>query len=228
MTRTAMNPAARKDEFLKAAGELFNEKGFEATSVEDIVQRVGVAKGLFYYYFESKDTLLETQIDAFLSASRESIVEVSNRDALSAMEKIEALFEASGAIRAHSKSLIAYFHKPQNRYLHLDLERRMLEEIVPAMEGIIRQGVREGIFHTDHPKETAIAYMAAASALGHRSMDDATDESIVEFVVTFQDITERLFGAKPGTFDMYKRYLKEKFMDISHAAPSEMTRGGRR
>ena len=48
---------SRRLDFVLAAQSLFEEKGFENTSVDDIAARVGVAKGLFYYYFGSKEEL---------------------------------------------------------------------------------------------------------------------------------------------------------------------------
>lgn len=56
--RVSKDPAVRRREILAAASKLFASKGYEATSVEDIVSQVKVAKGLFYYYFPKKESLL--------------------------------------------------------------------------------------------------------------------------------------------------------------------------
>lgn len=47
-----------KTELIQASISLFVEKGFSATSIQDIVDRVGVTKGSFYYHFKSKEALL--------------------------------------------------------------------------------------------------------------------------------------------------------------------------
>ena len=52
----------RKREILLAARELFVNKGYEQTSVNDILRVVDIAKGTFYYYFASKEEVLETII----------------------------------------------------------------------------------------------------------------------------------------------------------------------
>ena len=49
----------RKNEILDMAQKLFFEMGYEQTSVSNIIDAVGVAKGTFYYYFKSKEELLE-------------------------------------------------------------------------------------------------------------------------------------------------------------------------
>ena len=49
-----------KSRIIDAAWGLFSEKGFEATTLNDIIEAAGVAKGTFYYYFRGKDSLLTT------------------------------------------------------------------------------------------------------------------------------------------------------------------------
>ncbi|HIZ20258.1 MAG TPA: TetR/AcrR family transcriptional regulator [Firmicutes bacterium] len=55
--RVSKRPEERREEFLDAAQALFYEQGVEATSIQQIVKRVGVAQGLYYYYFHSKKKL---------------------------------------------------------------------------------------------------------------------------------------------------------------------------
>jgi hypothetical protein len=148
-----------------------------------------------------------------LEETRQAVEEVAGKKGLTAIEKIDSLFDVSAEIRRKSGTMVAYFHRPQNRYLHMDLERKMLEHIVPVLEDIIRQGVSEGVFDTRYPKETAIAYLAAASALAHRYMDLVKGEDLPEYVAMFQYITERLFGSKPGVLDLYHKRLTEKIRD---------------
>ena len=65
----------RKNEILDAAGILFSEKGYDNTSVTDIMNAVGIAKGTLYHHFKSKedimDALIKRQTDAiFLGAKK--------------------------------------------------------------------------------------------------------------------------------------------------------------
>jgi AcrR family transcriptional regulator len=48
----------KKEKILEAALELFREQGFEGTTMRDVAQRAGVATGLAYYYFESKEAIV--------------------------------------------------------------------------------------------------------------------------------------------------------------------------
>ena len=67
---------ARKDEVLDAALELFTEKGFAATRVDDIAQKAGISKGTIYLYFDSKEALMEGLIERALSPIALKAIEV--------------------------------------------------------------------------------------------------------------------------------------------------------
>ena len=60
--RNAKDGEERKKELLETARRLFITKGYEKTSVNDIIQEVGIKKGTFYYYFTSKEEMLEEMI----------------------------------------------------------------------------------------------------------------------------------------------------------------------
>jgi len=62
MTRTSKPAAQRRDEILDVAQNLFITKGVQATSVEDILKEVGIAKGTLYYHFSSKEEILRSLI----------------------------------------------------------------------------------------------------------------------------------------------------------------------
>lgn len=55
-----MRKQVKREEIIQAAKKLIIEKGYRKTSVEDITNEVGIAKGSFYTYFKSKDFLMET------------------------------------------------------------------------------------------------------------------------------------------------------------------------
>ena len=57
--KTVKESEIRRQEILVAARELFIKKGYEQTSVNDILKIVDIAKGTFYYYFASKSEVLD-------------------------------------------------------------------------------------------------------------------------------------------------------------------------
>jgi AcrR family transcriptional regulator len=66
--RVTKVPEERKQELIDTAERLFLEKGYEQTTVADIVREIEVAQGTFYYYFSSKEEILEAIIEKDITA----------------------------------------------------------------------------------------------------------------------------------------------------------------
>ncbi len=203
MPRHVRTSPDRASEIVEAARELFNEKGFENTSVDDIVNRVGVAKGLFYYYFRSKEEVINILFDRLIDEVSASIAAVMEKKGLTAMERFFEVFETNRDIACRSSMLVAYFKKERNQSFHLTMERRAHGLLIEAMEGIIRQGNEEGIFHVDRPRETAIALNAMYLGLKRDLPSEPTNEQLINMFQSLKDLSERLLGMDPGTLEIY-------------------------
>jgi AcrR family transcriptional regulator len=210
--RTTKPASDRRIEFINAAEALFNEKGFENTSVDDIVQRVGVAKGLFYYYFKSREELLAAIVDRILDEVEQVVVEATKREGLTAMERLQEMSHSSDIVRLRCGKLMKFFHEERNQALHLQLEMRTMKFLVPAMEAIIRQGVEEGVFNTPYPRETAVALFGIKGVIAHANSgtDYCEDQERSIRIIAF--LSERLLGAGEGTFLEFLREFKQRSM----------------
>jgi len=209
MTRE-MKSNDRRNEFIQAAEELFNEKGYENTSVDDIVGKVGVAKGLFYYYFDTKDNLLEELVVRFVDETRKNVQEIMATEGLSALEKLARIGEANEGIKKRSIKIVAYFHEDRNKALHFAMEERSLEFMVPVMEAIVRQGIEEGVFDTPYPRETAVTLLCTFRVLSHDRMFNLEPATKMERPEVLEFMMRRLLGASQLHFKECKGKASEK------------------
>jgi AcrR family transcriptional regulator len=79
---------------LAASVEVFNARGFDGTSMEDLSQRLGIGKSAIYHHVESKDALLGLALDYALDGLEQAADEVRGLDA-SAMQRLETLLRRS-------------------------------------------------------------------------------------------------------------------------------------
>ena len=82
----------RRNEIIETAGKLFEKKGYEQTQVQDIVNEIGVAKGLFYYYFKSKDEVMEELADRYADAIIDAVNKLIDKD-IATFDKINRIFQ---------------------------------------------------------------------------------------------------------------------------------------
>jgi len=81
----------RRTEILNAAGELFKNQGYVNTTVEAVIRQVGIAKGTFYYYFKSKEDILDALVDETVSQVCADYKKIADDPELSAMDKMREM-----------------------------------------------------------------------------------------------------------------------------------------
>jgi AcrR family transcriptional regulator len=210
MSRPSKNPEERRAEFITAAEEIFLEKGFENTSVDDIAARVGVAKGLFYYYFSSKEELLAALAERYLDEIQSSINKAMDEEGLTALQMLQKLSPSEVVISDRSKEIMKLFHNERNQAFHLAMEARAQKFMVPALERVVAKGCEEGIFHTDYQHETAVALVAMFNALKRSAKMENDPRQWNRFSAVSREIMERVLDAEPGTFSEFLTDLPPK------------------
>ena len=207
MGRTSKTPQDRRNDFIQAARGLFNEKGFENTSVDDIAAKIGVAKGLFYYYFDSKEDILGILYEMLQDEIESAVTAAMEKKGLNAMERLSELMAAKRDVACRSSMLMSYFRQERNQALQLKMEKRALAFMTGAMEEIIRQGIREGIFDVDHPRETAVALLSMAYGLTSSLPETRTRDELDEHYRVMRTLSERMLGMRPGTLVLNDQLL---------------------
>lgn len=151
------SPEQRRAELIRAAKQVFVEKGMEATVVSDIVKAAGVAQGTFYLYFKTKTDILAAVAEHMaeeVSGMLESLMQKKQKNAVQSLASLgNALVNLLND--PASAALTDIFHKPENRAIHDLLAGRLIPRMLPLMEGIIRQGMAEGVFTVKNPKVAA-------------------------------------------------------------------------
>ncbi|MGV2966519.1 TetR/AcrR family transcriptional regulator [Paenibacillus sp. AGC30] len=151
MARVSKNPQERKNEILTVAMELFNSKGYENTSVSEIVRKVGVSQGTFYNYFQSKEDVLHAACERTLASRLEAINQlVENRD-LNAREKLIRIF-MDATPNEEDQDVFEYLHKESNSTLHQKWIVIEINALIPYIKKIVQQGAEEGEFLVQQPE----------------------------------------------------------------------------
>ena len=140
--RVVKKPEERKAEMVAAAAKLFAEQGFVRTSVAEIVSAVDVAKGLFYYYFTTKDDMVRAVVEGYCSYLGTLADTIADSEG-SAMEKLDRLLSHEAWNQCFTTPLVADLCLPQHAALYADMCDRVYAHMGPALERMTRQSLRE-------------------------------------------------------------------------------------
>ncbi len=107
--RSEQDKQARQDAILKAALDVFIEKGFAAARLEDVAGRAGVAKGTVYLYFDSKEALFEALVRQTVTGPIGELEERFRVSPMSAPEALKMLFGffSHGVMASERKKIIS-------------------------------------------------------------------------------------------------------------------------
>mgnify|MGYP000845086624 FL=1 len=163
MVRVSKPAAQRKGEILDAAQTLFVTKGYQATTIEDILKAVGIAKGTLYHHFSGKEEVLRGLVRRTVDQAVERARAIAASD-LSALEKLGAVV-ASAQVEGQSAELVEEFHAQDNSEFHLLSIVEMVKGLTPVLVDVVSEGVEEGVFATDDPLGTVEVLLTAGGFL---------------------------------------------------------------
>lgn len=224
----------RRQLLIDTAEKLFYAKGYEQTSVQDILDELHFSKGGFYHHFESKFALLEAictqRAQQCCEAARTAVEQCEG----SAPDKINALFKTSGIWQSDSMDFISLLirvaYREDGALMREKMKQRQLELILPILERVIHEGVREGVFFV--PRGGGMAAMIfrlgaqlsdeIAFILHGAKQEQEALGAIAEKLNLYRYAIERLLGAPYGSIILLD------MSDLAAVCRNILYNGGRR
>lgn len=141
----------RRNEIIETAGKLFEEKGYEQTQVQDIVNEIGVAKGLFYYYFKSKDEVMEELADRYADAIIDAVNKLIDKD-ITTFDKINRIFQIFIDSAEKKFGIFMGILNVKNGITHERIFFNVGKKMVPLVTELILSGNDNGECNCSDPK----------------------------------------------------------------------------
>ncbi|MCJ7626986.1 MAG: TetR/AcrR family transcriptional regulator [Longimicrobiales bacterium] len=182
----------KQEAILKAAGEEFAEKGFEAASINRIIKKSGMSKGSVYYYFEDKADLFTTTLERSLQRLVDEIGWLS-LEVLGPDEFWDALLELTHRSVDWARRddwwvrLGKAYHRLRQESGAGASMGRLFEFGRSRWKAIIDRGQVLGVIRTDLPQDLLVEIVMGADEGGDRWMMEHWDESSGEVLKRIVD-----------------------------------------
>jgi AcrR family transcriptional regulator len=214
MPRTVKAPDERRSELIAAAQQLFYTKGYERTSVSDIVKAVGVAQGTFYYYFDSKQAILEAVVAELIAQTQAILQEIVADETLAAIPKWIQAFQVVNNWKIERKdemiALLRLLHRDENVLLQYKMRMQATQVLSSELAKIAAQGVEEGVFETESIQDSVEIALAIMQSFGDTiyntllNPDRYDDPAALAWrkLASVQTAMERVLNAPPGSLPL--------------------------
>ena len=204
----------RKEAFLDVAQRLIQTKGYDAMSIQDVLDELEASRGAFYHYFGSKHELLEGVVDRFADVAMESVAPILTDPDLSAVQKLERVFAGIARLKAEQKDLVLAimdaWMSDGNALVREKLRHITTSRLGPMLSTVMRQGVDDGLFKTDSPDETALVLLTliqgfqvlAGEIFVARQKGSMTFEAVRRTFAAYTEAFERILGITKGSITL--------------------------
>ena len=157
---------AKRDAVLHVAAQMFNERGFHATSLDDIAAHLNVTKPTLYYYVKNKDAILLACVKKGLDMTLEGI-DASRAAGGNAIDQLRACMRTYAEVvtQPFGMCLIRVGDEEVPEPSRTEL-RRLKSEIDHAFRRLVEQGVQEGVLAPCDPKMAAFVIAGGLSWIG--------------------------------------------------------------
>jgi AcrR family transcriptional regulator len=195
------------EKIIDVSAKLFMKKGYEQTTMQDIVDGLGMSKGAIFHHFKSKDDVLDAVVERMIRQMENAARAIANNTALTAHQKMQQIILAASISESPQGEFIEELHRPNNATLHQRSISGTIDMLAPIMADVIAQGAEEGIYHAAYPLETIEFILAGSQLVFDEGFFQRTPEELQSRMTAFIRNIELLLGASEGSF----AFLMEKF-----------------
>lgn len=196
MSRVTKDPQIRMAEIINTAEELFNTYGYQETQVSDIVKAIGVAQGTFYYYFKSKEEVVEAIVRRKMDLILAEIADIAAANDIDAPQKISGVVHATiDGVQGRGVLLFEYLSSNQNLHILDKVGRQARELFVPPLKKVIIEGMEQKYFHVNYPEETVEFILSIIRVV----VDSLYKKEPAERQTVRLEIAQKLIEAALGT-----------------------------
>ena len=155
MARVTKDPDERREELMDNAESLFYHKGFEKTSVSEIVKKTQVAQGTFYYYFKTKEDILTAVVARMVGRMVGGVLAEFEKTPLNAIQKLKVVIQTMLTYDQQETLFVNELYRMKYWSLLDAMWREYKAEFTPLLLKVCQQGVQEGTMHMAYPEQTA-------------------------------------------------------------------------
>lgn len=190
-------PEETHKRILDVSTKLFFEKGYEQTSLQDIIDGLGgMTKGAIYHHFASKEDILIAVVNRMCDDNSVEMARIRDDASLTGKQKLEKMFSKSLTNPRQKDMFTVTPNLMENPKLLVYYLKNVVDLVVPDyIVPVIKQGVEDGSIKTDYPEELADAIMFLTDVWVNPVIFKMSDKQLINRIMLITDML-RTFGVE--------------------------------
>ena len=189
--------ANKKDFILDTAQKLFMEQGFDQTSISQILEATQIARGTLYYYFSSKEEIMDAIIERTIERAFTASQAFADNRGLTIIERLVGSMAALNLNHQEGEEVLLHLNQPQKT------NQILLERAPQILLPIIQDGITAGDMRTDYPYESLEMILTYSLQAFGSSFQALPLEKQQKKLQAFLYLLETLFHSRQGYFNPF-------------------------
>ncbi len=199
-----MSNNVKYNQILDALQELLVDKNIQSVSVSEIAQTAGMGKGSIYYYFPSKEAILEALVERNYEKPIETAKNLSTQTQVSSFTRMAMIFQAcrnSSSEFIRKDAVSTAVGSAESALIHQKFLNHLITELKPVLTEIIRQGIQEGQIHFQYPAALADIVLIVLSVKLDNTLIPSSSEEMEETIRGLISLLEKGTGNPAGSLN---------------------------
>ncbi|MGN1420420.1 MAG: TetR/AcrR family transcriptional regulator [Eubacterium sp.] len=197
------------NKILDALQGLLESKEICSISVSEIAQKAGIGKGSVYYYFSSKEDILEALVERNYKKPIETAKNLTKQTDVSPFTRMAMIFQAcrnSSSAFSAKNSLPSLSNTNEQALLHQKYISHLVSELKPELTKIIEQGIETGDIHFEYPSALAEIVLIILSVKLDNTIVPSTSQEIEETILGLIALLEKGTDNPKGSLNFLTEY----------------------
>lgn len=192
------------DKILDALQSLLTNKDLKTITVSEIAQTAGIGKGSIYYYFSSKDAILEALVERSYEQPLDIAKNLAKQTSISPFTRMAMILQAcrnSSSEFLSQRKTSTQKSAQEQAFIHKKYLSHVISELKPALTEIIQQGIDNGEIHFDYPSALAEIVLIVLVVKFDNTLVPSPPEQVEDTILGLISLLERGTGNPVGSLN---------------------------
>lgn len=197
----ANNTSEKYNRIIDALETLLLEKRLTSISVSEIAQTAGIGKGSIYYYFSSKEAILEALVERSYKKPIEIASSLVDQTDVSPFTRMAIIFQACRKSSTAFSARQTDTAPQESAFLRQKYMRYLMEQLKPVLTTIIEQGIEQGFIQFERPAALAEIVLIVLTVKLDNTMAPSSPEETEDTIRGLVSLVEKGTGNPAGSLN---------------------------